>query len=311
MSFRFGVAVATGGVSVGPAELRWKAETGEAGVLAVPATAALSVADAGEVALTLPATARNRMLRFDLALVQGGATIARNEVTIALYAPRRTDDLPTVATPDIAIATFARGLGYRVMPADQAQITLVHALAPADIARLQGGARYVVLADGTQKTVGNLRTDPWRREQPFIPIVDDTPGLPASSEAQLPNINLIARHGTMWRGDWIAGFSWIRREGAYADVPGGPLVDLSFDRVIPHHVMTGFRAWEYGGPVHAGLVVGWAHKPAALIVERRVGHGGIVASTFRLLTEAPGADPVAAHLFDCLVRHAARLRTEA
>ena len=42
-----------------------------------------------------------------------------------------------------------------------------------------------------------------------------------------------------------------------------------------------------------------------------LGHGGIVASTFRLLTEAPGADPVAAHLFDCLVRHAARLRTEA
>jgi hypothetical protein len=166
---------------------------------------------------------------------------------------------------------------------------------------LQRGARYAVFADGSVGTNGNLRTDIPPREQPFMAIVDSVPGNVAGPESQLPNIALSARQGTMWRGDWIASFSWIRRDGAFASIPGGPMLDLSFDRVVPHHVMTGFRAWEFGGPVHAGLVVGWVHKPAALIAERRVGRGGLVATTFRLMSDPPGADPVAAALFDAIV----------
>ncbi|WP_156317820.1 hypothetical protein [Cypionkella psychrotolerans] len=117
---------------------------------------------------------------------------------------------------------------------------------------------------------------------------------------------LHARHGSMWRGDWIAGFSWIRRDGVFADMSGEPLVDLSLDRVIPHHVLTGFRAWEYGGPLYAGIVVRWAHKPAALIAERRIGRGGLVATTFRLPNDAPGVGPVAQYLLDALIRLAAQ-----
>ena len=86
--------------------------------------------------------------------------------------------------------------------------------------------------------------------------------------------------------------------------------DLSFDRVIPHHVMTGFRAWEFGGPVHAGIVVGWVHKPAALIAERRVGRGGLAACTFRLFGDAPLVDPVAASLFDAMIAIASAMAVE-
>ena len=126
----------------------------------------------------------------------------------------------------------------------------------------------------------------------------------------MPNMVLHARQGTIWRGDWIAGFSWIRREGPLAALPGGPLVDLSFDRVIPRHVLTGFRTWEYGGPVHAGVVVGWCHKPAALIAERRIGRGALVATTFRLFSEPAGQDPVALALTDALLALAAGQRVE-
>jgi hypothetical protein len=150
-----------------------------------------------------------------------------------------------------------------------------------------------------------LRTDPVRREPPMRTWVDGQVGLPAGRESQLPNMNLVARHGTMWRGDWIAGFSWIRRDGGFEALPGGPLLDASFDRVVPHHVLTGFRTWEYGGPVQAGVVVGWMHKPAALIASRRMGRGGLVASTFRLFTDAPFADPVATALLFALIRSAA------
>jgi hypothetical protein len=118
-------------------------------------------------------------------------------------------------------------------------------------------------------------------------------------------MQLVERHGTIWRGDWIAGFSWVRREGALARLPGGPLLDLSWDRVVPHHVLTGFRTWEFGGPVLAGIVVGWVHKPAALVASRRVGRGSVVVSTFRLFNDAPGEDPVATALLAALAETAA------
>jgi hypothetical protein len=89
------------------------------------------------------------------------------------------------------------------------------------------------------------------------------------------------------------------------------MIDLSFDRIVPHHVMTGFRSWEWADKVHAGLVVGWVHKPAALLAERQVGHGGLVATTFRLFEEPPGADPLAATLFDRIIRLAATMVTDA
>jgi len=72
-------------------------------------------------------------------------------------------------------------------------------------------------------------------------------------------------------------------------------------------VLTGFRTWEFDGPVLSGLVVGWVHKPAALIARRRVGRGGVLASTFRLFTCAPGVDPVAATLLYALIATAAEL----
>jgi hypothetical protein len=163
------------------------------------------------------------------------------------------------------------------------------------------------LADGTVKTQGNLRIESAGREQPFIPVVDETPGIPVGPIFALPNITLTARHGTMWRGDWIAGFSWIRREGAFAQLPGGPMIDLSFSGVVPHHVMGGWAGWEFSGAVTAGLVVGWVHKPVALIGEKRLGQGALVATTFRLM----GADdPVADALLDAVIAHAAQMAVD-
>ena len=105
----------------------------------------------------------------------------------------------------------------------------------------------------------------------------------------------------MWQGDWISSFSWLRRDGPFARVPGGPLLDHAFDRVIPNHVIAGCNAWDFQARVHAGMVLGWAHKPAGLIVERERGGGKLVVTTFRLLEGAPGADPVATALLDGLI----------
>ncbi|HYD99286.1 MAG TPA: glycoside hydrolase family 2, partial [Alphaproteobacteria bacterium] len=123
-------------------------------------------------------------------------------------------------------------------------------------------------------------------------------------DRRFPNIGINQRNGTMWRGDWISTFNWLRRRGAFAAFPGDPMLDLAFERVIPHHVLTGFRPWEYDARVHAGVVVGWAHKPAALIGERPFGRGKLVMSTFRVTADPPGFDPVASHLMEALLRTA-------
>jgi hypothetical protein len=187
-------------------------------------------------------------------------------------------------------------------------VTVARGLDADDIRRMQDGAIYLLVADGSAGA--RIRTDTPRRKPPRIPAVDGIPALPLSQEAQMPNIVLHARQGTIWRGDWIAGFSWIRREGPLAALPAGPLVDLSFDGVIPRHVLTGFRTWEYGGPVHAGVVVGWCHRPAALIAERRIGRGALVATTFRLFDPPAGQDPVALTLTDALLALARDQRVE-
>ena len=311
-TFRFEVAISSGGQEIPEgAELL----IDEADALFGKRTIVQSahdryVTEAGAFEGRLPLVDASRMEKFSMRLVAGGRELARNEFEIALYPKRDVADLAKVAAADPALANHAAGLGYKVVPAKDADVNLVHALDAADIAAMQNGARYVVFADGSVKTNGNLRTDPAPREQPFMPIVDTVPGNVAGPEGQLPNIALVARQGTMWRGDWIASFSWIRRDGAFASIPGGPMFDMSFDRVVPHHVMTGFRAWEFGGPVHAGLVVGWVHKPAVTIAERRVGRGGLVASAFRLMQDAPGDDPVAAAFFDALVSTALHMAVE-
>jgi hypothetical protein len=81
--------------------------------------------------------------------------------------------------------------------------------------------------------------------------------------------------------------------------------------VIPNHVIAGCSTWDFQARVHSGMVIGWVHKPAGLIVERERGRGKMVVTTFRLLEDAPGADPVATALLDALLELAMSSRPEA
>lgn len=295
------LAVATGGAEIGAGvELVWSGEV--SGRVTVPPTSYVTTIELGRQVFAMPQTATNRMVHVDFELRQGSTVLARNAIEIALYAERQTSGLPVLGASNAKLAGFLTGLGYTVVDEATADIVVVNALDAGDIeAMRETGRKYLVLADGSAKTHRNLRLDIPEGEAPFRSMIADERNLPVGIDQQLPGMGLVDRDSNIWRGDWIAGFSWIRREGAFADLPGGPLLDLSYDQVVPHHVLTGFRTWEYGSSVRAGLVVGWCHKPGALIAERQVGRGGIVATTFRLTTEAPGVDPVAAALLDALI----------
>jgi hypothetical protein len=100
---------------------------------------------------------------------------------------------------------------------------------------------------------------------------------------------------------WASSFGWLHRPCSFLRVPGGPLLDETFDRVLPKYVISGCNLLDFQARVHAGLVVGWIHKPVALVVERSYGKGRFVVSTFRLFRDPPGADPTATVLLDSLL----------
>ena len=109
------------------------------------------------------------------------------------------------------------------------------------------------------------------------------------------------REGTPWSGYWVTSFSWLRRDGPFARIPGDLFLDQSFERVIPDYVLEGFSPSEFEERVYAGIFVGWVNKMAALIGERRYGRGQVVLTTFRLLNDPPGVDPIATTLLDGLI----------
>jgi hypothetical protein len=310
-TLRFAPLIASGGRAVPDgAQLEWSlAGFDLSGSVVVGSVAPLSTADAPEIKLTLPDVVTARSIRLDMRLLDGGEELSRNSVDLTLYPKRSDDGLRSVVASDRDLAEYLAALGFQVTSPETADVVVVRALSKEDMEAMRRGARYLVLADGSVETNGTLRSDPPPREQPFMRVVDDTPGIPSGSHHREPGIALHRREGTIWRGDWIASFSWIRRRGAFTRLPGGPLLDLSFDRVVPHHVMTGFRRWEYDARIHAGLAVGWIHKPAATIVERPFGAGGLVATTFRLTQDPPGEDPVAATLLSTLLETAAAFRS--
>ena len=254
-----------------------KTELLQAGdVVALP-TAVFTAPD-GETAvqdrLNLMVTAQNR-------------TVAQNHLVLKFF-PRRAG--PPVRgiylwASQPVIAKHLRGLGYELVDTlAQADVCVVNALSDETAAFGREGGRVLILADGPD-AVG-----------PYFPRVD----------IFSPQMQPHKRDGTPWSGYWVTSFSWLRRDGPFTRIPGDLFLDQSFERVIPDYVLEGFSPSEFEERVYAGIFVGWVNKMAALIGERRYGRGQVVLTTFRLLNDPPGHDPIATTLLDGLIELAFR-----
>ncbi|AWK89250.1 glycoside hydrolase family 2 protein [Azospirillum thermophilum] len=282
---RVGLAAAQGnGETVTGTELRWTVDAG-----AVGGSEAMDlepgVSHGREAVFPAPTVERPELHRLELEIATPDGVLATNHVELAIH-PRRTGPSAgpaTVWTPEAELADRFAALGYGIAAdAAGADVVVARRLDEERCAEVRAGARLVLLADEPQDL------------QPVFP--------------HFQNVRVVSRHGSMWLGAWASSFSWVKRSGPFARLPGGPLIDHSFDRVIPDHVIANCTTWDFQARVHAGMVVGWVHKPAALIVERNCGHGRMVATTFRLLRDAPGADPTATALLDGLVELALKGR---
>ena len=293
--------LATGGGYVGPgATLDWTLEPlGLSGRVPVGAAGASRVTDIAGVTIVVPPLAAPvaATLRLTLRDAHGDA-LARNYEALSLY-PRVEAPATTglLWTEDAALHERLSALGYAFATSSaEANLTIARGIDTQLVEAIRRGHRVLVLVeDGDSHW---LRTD----EPPSLMPV------PYHMDQAFPGLFAQARDNTMYRGDWITAFSWLRRSGHFAAIPAhatnGPMFDLSFERVVPHHVLVGMKPWEHEAHVAAGLVVGWGHRACAVVAERWFGRGKAVLTTFRVSADAPGADPVATMLVHALIAQA-------
>jgi hypothetical protein len=233
--------------------------------------------------LTLPAVEKGKVATVAFELRGADTTIiASNSLDVVVYPSRLRDQRPLqpVWSPAEELRERLGAQGY-VSAETIEQADIVIATSHDDI--LAGYVR----AGGTLLLLPETEMSLY----PFFP--------------HWQNVRVQSRTGSLWAGDWVSSFSWLRRRGEFAGLPGGPLIDATFDRVIPELVISGCNLLDFQARVHAGLVVGWIHKPVALVVERSYGKGRLVVSTFRLTGTA--VDPTATMLLDALIRTATRV----
>lgn len=261
-------------------ELCVAVDGGEELTLRVPRIEAGRVIDLGQVALRLPELQEPAELQLTTALGSGSGPLAAARLAIAVH-PRRQRPSFTEAVwcTDAGVRDRLAALGY-TMAGDMSSARLVITASHDEkvAAHVRGGGALLLLADAPMQLY------------PLFP--------------HWQNVSVEVRRGTPWQGDWASSFAWLLRAGPFAALPGGPLLDFAFDRVILTHVVSGVNLHDFHGRVHAGLVVGWIHKPVALAVERSYGRGHFVVSTFRLFRDPPGADPTATLLLDGLIERA-------
>jgi hypothetical protein len=294
----FDPRVATGGAALAPgAVVEWELQPyGLAGRVAAPAAAPGEVVELPAIDIALPPLDAAVEARLSFALRDGrGNLLARNYEKFAVYPPvvAMTDVAATVWAPDAALAERLAALGLTLTDdAEAADLLVMRLMDSFAVEAVRRGKRALVVYEE-----GDSR---WLRS--------DTPTsiLPVQymMHEAFPGIFAQDREHHVFRSDWITAFAWLRRSGLFADMPGDPMFDMSFEKVVPRHVMFGMKPWEFEAHVHAGLVVGWAHKASALLCERWFGRGKAVLTTFRVSAEPTGSDPVATVLLSKLVRQA-------
>jgi hypothetical protein len=121
----------------------------------------------------------------------------------------------------------------------------------------------------------------------------------------LPSGAVTPRAGTGWQGDWATSFSWMKKQGPFAALPGDPLLEMEYADIMPDAVITGLPAWAMNAHSWANLALGWIHKPVSLLAEFPYGRGKLTVTTFNLTDDLLATDAIAQTLFAGLVELAA------
>ncbi|HMN28717.1 MAG TPA: hypothetical protein PKE45_11260, partial [Caldilineaceae bacterium] len=118
---------------------------------------------------------------------------------------------------------------------------------------------------------------------------------------RLPVGDVAPRAHTSWQGDWATSFSWLKKSGPFAMLPGDPILEMEYADLMPDAVVTGIPAWRYRDLSWAGLALGWVHKPVSLLAKLPYGRGTITLTTFNLSADSLTHHAIAQALMSGLV----------
>jgi hypothetical protein len=233
----------------------------------------------GTAAFVVPAVSEATRVRLELRLIApDGRDLCRNHHELYFF-PRRTSP-PSIKlhVPQAPrLAARLGDLGYEVVDTpDSADLVVAETLTDAWRQYAQDGGHVLWLAER-----------------------------PESFQTHLGSWSVAAREGRTWQGDWASSMSWLRQDRLFGGIPTGGTVDFAFADLTPDSVLVGLSPRDFASRVHAGLFVGWVHHVVALVAERRIDHGLLMACTFRLRDHLD-RHPVATTMMDDMIRHMAR-----
>ncbi len=220
---------------------------------------------------------------------EGERLLAINQIELACIVIQPWDDSIRVdAGPDMADAL--RAVGYTLAPD-------VPGMAPD-----MPGSRTLVTDHLSDPVLDQIR-----RGAHGVWLVD------ARSDAVQPahlaflgdQTRIVPREGTWWQGDWASSFSWLNKSGPFADLPGGPMLNMAYAEIMPRSVLTLESHRLLKQNVWAGLAVGWLQKIVGLIAYTDYGQGSIVICTMHLTPDHLLASAAARGLLRGLIELAA------
>lgn len=237
-----------------------------------------SVSELGYVSFHVPNLTRSSTITLKLVVrdVQG-QIIAQNSHRFYAFANELVRPTDASIWAEGELASTLRDLGYSlVSDLSKADVVVTDTLTDELRNYLQAGGK-VLWTDASTETLQTIIGD----------------------------VQVRARKGTPWQGDWASSMGWINENRLFRDLPTNNLVDFAFNGLTPDYIITGLKPREFLANVHAGLFVGWIHRTVATIAERRFANGRLILSTFRLAEQLPN-NPVAqimiADLIEDLVR---------
>ena len=262
-----------------PVEIRAFAVDGplEAGVLHWSAGDSSGQLDArgGVVQVELPASGPNGLLVIEATCTDAEGSVRAAGSAQVAYSTPQTPVRGVHVVDDDALAEAMAGLGYKIVEGDHADALIVARRYKEELkAAVQGGAKLLLLAG------------------------------PESQEIRLPAGDVIQRAGTPWQGDWATSFSWMKKSGPFAGLPGEPLLEMEYAEIMPDAVLVGLPAWTMRTHCWAWLALGWIHKPVALLADLPYGHGNVVVSTFNLTPKTLADNAVAQSLLAGMIEMA-------
>jgi hypothetical protein len=237
----------------------------------------------GAVAFTVPQVTESVRARLELRLYDaGGAVVTSNHHELYFFPRAAGAPVNVRLSAPPALGESLRALGYDVAAeAGAADLIVTDRLTDELRAYLQNGGRVLWLAESEE-----------------------------SQQTYLGRVEIAARKGRRWQGDWASNFNWVRQDRLFSRIPTNGMVDFAFADLTPDHVISGLQPREFASDVHAGIFVGWVHHVAALVAERRFGQGRLLISTFRL-GERLLSQPVAAIMVRDLIAELAVARASA